>query len=107
MNGFALRFYMHESQKHHGVLLYEWLLEQAKKEGIQGGSAFKTIVGYGRHRVMHEDRFFELAGQNIVLVEFILDGAETEHILEIVKQNGAQLFWAKFPAEFGIVGEDR
>lgn len=103
MNGCSLRFYMHENQKHRGMLLYEWLLEQAKKQGIHGGSAFKAIAGYGRHGVMHEQHFFELAGDNTVLVEFILGDAETTTMLKIVQQDGAPLFWAKFPAEFGIV----
>lgn len=104
MKGCSLRFYMHENQKHHGMLLYEWLIEQAKKQGIHGGSVFKTIAGYGRHGVMHEQHFFELAGDNTVLVELILDDAETVTMLKIVQQDGAPLFWAKFPAEFGIVG---
>lgn len=104
--GCSLRFYMHENQKHRGLLLYEWLLEQAKKQGIHGGSAFKAIAGYGRHGVLHEQHFFELAGDNTVLVEFILDADETRTLLKIVHEDGAPLFWAKFPAEFGVAGQD-
>lgn len=103
MKGCSLRFYMHENHKHRGMLLYEWLLEQAKKHGIHGGSAFKALAGYGRHGIMHEQHFFELAGENTVLVEFILDDKETDKMLAIVHEDGAPLFWAKFPAEFGIV----
>lgn len=103
MNGCALRFYMHENQKHRGMLLYEWLFEQARQRGIPGGSAFKAMAGYGRHKVMHEQTFFELAGENTVLVEFILDDAETATMLRIVEDDGAPLFWAKFPAEFGTI----
>ena len=102
MNGYALRFYMHENQKHRGMLLYEWLLEQARRQGIHGGSAFRAMAGYGRHGVLHEQHFFELAGDNTVLVEFILDEAETAILLAIVRQDEAPLFWAKFPAEFGV-----
>jgi len=104
MKGCSLRFYMHENQKHRGMLLYEWLLEQAKKQGIHGGSAFKAIAGYGRHGVMHEQHFFELAGDSTVLVEFILGDEETATMLKIVQQDSAPLFWTKFPAEFGTVG---
>ena len=49
MKGTLLRFYVHENRKHHHILLYEWLLEQAKKQGMQGGSAFRSIAGFGRH----------------------------------------------------------
>jgi PII-like signaling protein len=105
MKGYSLRFYMHENQRHHGVPLYEWLLSQAKQHGIAGGSAFRAIAGFGRHGVMSEQHFFELAGQQTVLVEFIVSEAEADELLRIVREDGASLFFARFPAEFGLVGE--
>lgn len=103
MKGYSLRFYMHENQKHRGELLYQWLLEKAKKAQIHGGSVFKAIAGFGRHGVFHEDSFFELAGDMTVLVEFMVSEEEAATLLDIVNEDGAPLFWAKFPAEFGIV----
>lgn len=106
MNGCSLRFYMLENQKHRGMLLYEWLLEKAKKHGIHGGSVFKAIAGYGRHGALHEQHFFELAGENTVLAEFIVSDAEASTLIMIAKEDGAPLFWARFPAEFGTIGQD-
>ena len=62
MQGSLVRFYLGEQQRHHGVLLWEWLLEKANAAGIPGGCAFRAIGGFGRHRAVHEERFFELAG---------------------------------------------
>ncbi len=62
MKGSSLRFYMHENQRHRGAPLHEWLLAEAKQRGIAGGSAFRAIAGFGRHGVMSEQHFFELAG---------------------------------------------
>ena len=53
MKGTLLRFYVHENRKHHHLALFEWLLEQAKKQGIHGGSAFRAIAGFGRHGILH------------------------------------------------------
>ncbi|WP_049622086.1 DUF190 domain-containing protein [Frateuria defendens] len=103
MKGYSLRFYMAENQKHHGTLLYEWLLEQARRLGVPGGSAFKAIAGYGRHGQMREAHFFELAGEQTVLVEFIVGEEEASTLIEIVRGDHAPLFWARFPAEFGVV----
>lgn len=103
MNGYSLRFYMHENQKHHGMLLYEWLLEAARKHGVHGGSAFKTIAGFGRHGQINAAHFFELAGEQTVLVEFIVDADDADTLVALVKQEKAPLFWARFPAEFGVV----
>lgn len=105
MKGSSLRFYMHENQKHRGALLYEWLLGEAKKRGIAGGSAFRAIAGFGRHGVMSEQHFFELAGQLTVLVEFIVSESQAEELLRIVREDGARLFFARFPAEFGLVDD--
>ena len=104
-NGFSLRFYMLEKAKHRGSLLYEWLLEQAKRQGVHGGSAFRAIAGFGRHGVLHEQKFFELQGDLTIVVEFLVDEAEAAKLLELVKADGAHLFWARFPAEFGVFGE--
>jgi PII-like signaling protein len=105
MKGYSLRFYMHENQRHRGVPLYEWLLSHAKERHIAGGSAFRAIAGYGRHGVMSEQRFFELAGQQTVLVEFIVSEAEADELLRLAREDGAPLFYARFAAEFGLVNE--
>jgi hypothetical protein len=46
MKATVLRLYMHESRRFHGMLLYEWLLEHARKLGVHGGSAFRAVAGY-------------------------------------------------------------
>jgi len=102
MNGTLLRFYLHEFRKHDGKLLYEWLLEQAKKSGIHGGSAFRAVAGYGRHGILHEQHFFELAGDLTVMVEFLLSDAEAQSLLDLVVRENVRVFYAKFPAEFGM-----
>ncbi len=102
MKGTYLRFYMHENQKHHGILLYEWLLETAKKTGIHGGSAFRAIAGFGRHGVLHEQHFFELAGDLTVEVEFLLGDEQAEMLLATLRREQVRVFYAKVPAEFGI-----
>jgi len=72
MQGIYLKFYVQEKHRHHGILAYEWLLEQARQHGIHGGSAFRAIAGYGRHGRLHEEHFFELAGDLSVEVGFVL-----------------------------------
>ena len=76
MQGSFIRFYVHENQRHHGRLVWEWLLEQANRLGVRGGSAFRAMAGFGRHHVLHEAHFFELAGTLTVEVEFIVTPEE-------------------------------
>jgi len=103
MNGTHLCFYMHENRKHDGVLLYEWLLETAKKAGIHGGSAFRAIAGFGSHGVLHEQHFFELAGDLTVAVEFLLAEDQAKALLELLRREQVRVFFARTSAEFGML----
>jgi PII-like signaling protein len=103
MKGCLLRFYVHEKQRHRGMPLHEWLLEQARRRGLPGGSAFRAIAGFGRHGVLQEQHFFELAGESTVLVEFLASDEEAEALLAAARADGAPLFYARFAAEFGVL----
>ncbi len=107
MKGVYLRLYMHENRKHGHILLYEWLLERAKEMGIHGGSAFRAIAGFGRHGVIHEQHFFELAGDLPVEVEFLISEEEADELLALLRRQKIQLVYAKSVAEIGVVnGQD-
>ena len=103
MKGAFLRFYTHENRKVHGMLFYEWLLEQAKKMGIHGGSAFRAMAGFGRHGILHEEHFFELSAQLTIEVEFVVTDDEAERLLALLREERISIFYAKVPAEFGAL----
>jgi uncharacterized protein len=107
MKGTILRFYVHENRTHRHVALFEWLLEQAKKMGIQGGSAFRAIAGFGRHGILHEEHFFELAADMTIEVEFVLTDAEAEKLIALLREERVSIFYARAPAEFGAIEGDR
>ena len=104
MQGSLFRFYVHEGHRHLGHLTWEWLLEQGNKLGIRGGSAFKAMAGFGRHHVLHEARFFELAGTLTVEVEFIVSPEEAQKLLDLLHKQNVRLFYAYTPASFGVQG---
>ncbi|CAN7752327.1 MULTISPECIES: DUF190 domain-containing protein [unclassified Variovorax] len=104
MQGIYLKFYVQENRRHHGILAYEWLLEEAKKVGIHGGSAFRAIAGFGRHGRLHEEHFFELAGDLSVEVGFALSEQEAQSFLDHLAGEKLKLFYIKVPLEMGVVG---
>jgi uncharacterized protein len=104
MQGVYLKFYVQEKRHHHGILAYEWLLEAARKIGIHGGSAFRAIAGYGRHGRLHEEHFFELAGDLPVEVGFALTEDEAQRLLDHLASEKLELFYLKVPLEMGVVG---
>jgi PII-like signaling protein len=102
MQGICLKFFVSESQRHHGKLLYEWLLEQAKGMDIGGGTTIRAIAGFGRHGKLHEEAFFELAGDLPVEVEFLVSAEQAESLLALLRDENLRLFYARMPAEYGI-----
>ena len=103
MDGSFLRFYLHEGDRVRGHLAWEWLLQEASRLGVRGGSAFKAMAGFGRHHVLHEQTFFELGGTLPVEVEFVVTDQEAERLLELVTAAGLRAFYARIPAGFGII----
>jgi len=106
MKGVFLRFYMHENQKHHHVLLHQWLLEQARKQGIHGGTVFRAVAGFGHHGKLHFLHFYELAGELTMQIDFVVSEAEADSLVELVRREKIRLFYLKVPAEFGVINPD-
>jgi hypothetical protein len=52
---------------------------------------------------MHEDTFFELAGELAVKVEFILDDALADQLLEKIRSHNMNMYYLKQKAEAGVV----
>lgn len=102
VQGFYMRFFVHENRKHHSILLYEWLLEQAKKIGAPRGTAFRAIADFGRSKVIHQQQFFELAGEITIRVDFLVTADERDKLLELVESEDLKIPYALFPVEFGI-----
>jgi len=103
MKGTLLRFYVHENRKHAHIALYEWLLEQARALGIRGGSAFRAIAGFGRHGILHEEHFYELAADLTIEVEFAVNDDEATRLLDLLQRERISVFYARIPAEFGAI----
>lgn len=106
MQGSLLRFYVHEGDRHRGAPVWEWLLIEANKLGIRGGSAFRAMAGFGRHHALRENHFFELAGTTAIEVEFVVTDGELSKLLELLRREKVRLFYAQVPASFGVINPD-
>jgi uncharacterized protein len=103
MHSVYLKFYVTEKQRHGGMPLHEWLLEEAKRLGAPGGSVFRAIAGFGRHGRLHEESFFELAGELPVQVEFVLEAMLADKLLEEMRARKLNLFYVRYGVELGTL----
>jgi PII-like signaling protein len=97
-----LRIFVAEGQRHHGDLLFEWILERAKALAIPGGSAFRAIAGYGRHGTLAQEGFFEIAVNLPVQVEFIASTDQAQQLVNLLRAEGLSLPYATSVVQFGF-----
>lgn len=102
--GVNLHFYCHLRAKHEGMLVSDWLLTKARQQGIGGGSAFRSIACFGRHGVLHEEQFFELTDDLTIKVEFLLVEGQAEQLLQLVRNAGVEVVYARSPTTFAVLG---
>ena len=105
MQGIFLKFYVSEYREHNGILLFEWLLERAKKIGIHGGTAVRAIAGFGRHGILHEETLLELTSDLPVEVGFVLSEEESRRFMDLLQAENIDLFYVRFPVEYGFLPE--
>lgn len=100
-----LKVYVTEFSEYDGQLLYEWMVEKAREMDIPGCSVFRAIAGYGRHGKLHEETFFELAGDLPIEVGFVLSEQQARQFLRLLEEHRLELFYVLTQAERGTVGK--
>ncbi|MEA3465204.1 MAG: DUF190 domain-containing protein [Thermodesulfobacteriota bacterium] len=73
--GQLLRIFTGESVKHAGKPLYEWIVLQAKEQGLSGATVLQGIMGYGAHSRIHTAKILRLSTDLPIIIE-IIDSAE-------------------------------
>jgi uncharacterized protein len=106
MQGIYLKIFVPESLRYEGYLLHEWIMKVAEESGVPGGSAIRAMAGYGRHGHLHQQSFFELAGDLPVILEFFADESVIASLLQRLKVTNQALFYIKLPAEAGKIETD-
>ncbi len=73
--GKLLRIFVGETDRWHGKPLYEAIVEEARKRGLAGATAWKGFMGFGRHSRVHTAKILRLSEDLPVVIE-IVDAAE-------------------------------
>jgi len=107
MKGVYINFFVTERAEHEGILLYTWLLQEARKLGLRGGTALRGVAGFGRHGKMHEESFFELAPDLPLEVGFVASEAVVDKLLAAIESANLKLLYTRQAVEFGVTGESR
>ncbi|WP_321899341.1 DUF190 domain-containing protein [Paraburkholderia heleia] len=81
----------------------DWILEEAKRAGIQGATVVEIAEGVDAKGKYHAARFFELAEQSVA-VTFIAEDAHIDDLLERLNVGGVRLFYTRARIEYATLG---
>jgi uncharacterized protein len=66
-----LRIFIGESDRYQGKLLYESIVQEARKRGMAGATVLRGIMGFGAHSRMHTAKILRLSEDLPIIVEIV------------------------------------
>ena len=81
-----MRIHIGESDKWHGRLLYEALVELFRREGLSGATVLRGVAGYGSTSRYHTDKILRLSQDLPIVVEVVEDSERVERILPMLDE---------------------
>jgi len=79
-----LRIYLSSTDKFQHTPLYEVIVYAARKEGINGATVTKGIMGYGASSEIHNTKLWEISEKLPVVVEIIDNSEKIDSFLEMI-----------------------
>ena len=82
--GQLLRIFLDESDRYQGLPLYEWLVREARKNGMAGATVLRGIAGFGAASRIHTANILRLSLDLPIIVEIVDTPERIETFLPVV-----------------------
>ena len=69
--GSLLRIFIGESDRHAGMLLYEWIVRTARKHGLAGATVLRGVEGFGARSRVRTAKILDLSTDLPIVVEIV------------------------------------
>jgi PII-like signaling protein len=85
-DGSLLRIFIGEADKHQGKPLYEWIVLQAREQGLAGATVLRGMMGFGANtRQIHTFRFDTLSEDLPVVVEIVDTSEKLDAFVQLIE----------------------
>jgi PII-like signaling protein len=86
--GYLLRIFIGEANKFQGKPLYEWLVLQAREQGLAGATVLRGMMGFGANsREIQTFKFTRLSEDLPIVVEIVDTKDKLEAYLETIDES--------------------
>jgi PII-like signaling protein len=82
--GYLLRIFIGESDRHDGKLLYEWIVTKAREAGLAGATVMRGMMGFGAHSRLHTFKIERLSQDLPVNIEIVDTREKLESFLALI-----------------------
>ncbi len=82
--GKLLRIFIGENDRHKGLPLYEWIVRQARENGLAGATVLRGLEGYGAHSRLHKAKILRLSSDLPLVVEIVDTEEKIQSFLPVI-----------------------
>ncbi|MEE8344405.1 MAG: DUF190 domain-containing protein [Woeseiaceae bacterium] len=82
--GKLLRIFIGENDRHEGLPLYEWIVRQARENGLAGATVLRGLEGYGAHSRLHKAKILRLSSDLPLVVEIVDTEEKIQSFLPLI-----------------------
>jgi PII-like signaling protein len=85
-DGVLLRVFIGEADKYEGKPLYEWIVLQAREQGLAGATVLRGMMGFGANtRKIRTFRFDTLSEDLPIIVEIVDTQERLDKFLQLIE----------------------
>ena len=85
-DGYLLRIFVGESDRHGHHPLYEAIVLKAREAGLAGATVTRGVMGFGRHSILHTAKILRLSEDLPMIVEIADDLERIEKFLTVLDE---------------------
>jgi PII-like signaling protein len=84
--GYLLRVFIGESDRHGHQPLYESIVLQAREAGLAGTTVLRGVMGYGKHSILHTAKILRLSEDLPMVIEIVDSLEKIEKFLPVLDE---------------------
>jgi PII-like signaling protein len=85
-DGYLLRVFIGESDKHGYHALYEAIVLKAREAGLAGATVLRGVMGFGKHSVLHTAKILRLSEDLPMVIEIVDSLEKIERFLPVLDE---------------------
>ena len=84
--GYLLRIFVGESDRHGRRPLYEEIVLKAREAGLAGATVLRGVMGFGRHSLIHTTKILRLSEDLPMVVEVVDSREKIDQFLPVLDE---------------------